>query len=219
MNIQHFLFLFLVIGLVLIFSYMPQIDLYISALFYHEGQGFYLKTNPIILFIYHFTRIFAAGFGLIVMFLAIKKYLLVRSFKLKHYKVFIYLTLFVILGPGIIVHSVLKDQVGRPRPHQVEQFGGHNVFQPPFAISNICRKNCSFVSGHASAGFMLYGPGFLYKGRRRAYWFVGGTVLGAIFGLGRIIQGAHFLSDIVFAGVVVFITAYILAQVIKPERA
>jgi membrane-associated phospholipid phosphatase len=40
-------------------------------------------------------------------------------------------------------------------------------------------------------------------------------VFGGLVGLGRIIQGAHFLSDVIFSGIFVFVVAYLLAQAFR----
>ena len=62
--------------------------------------------------------------------------------------------------------------------------------------------NCSFVTGHGAAGFYLITFALLMApGRRRRMAMTGAVVLGALIGLGRMMQGAHWLSDVVFAGV------------------
>ena len=40
-----------------------------------------------------------------------------------------------LVGPGLLVNTVLKDHVGRPRPVQLEQFRGHERYVPPFQIA------------------------------------------------------------------------------------
>ena len=45
-----------------------------------------------------------------------------------------------LVGPGLLVNTVLKDHVGRPRPVQPEQFRGHERYVPPFQRSSACYK-------------------------------------------------------------------------------
>ena len=106
------------------------------------------------------------------------------------------------IGPGLIVHSLLKDHWGRPRPAQIVDFGGSGHYVPPGVISDQCARNCSFVSGHASAGFMI-AAGALFWPHRRRRWLAAGLVAGSLIGAVRIVQGGHFLSDVIGAGLVV----------------
>ena len=207
-----------IIGSVILFNYFPEIDIYVSSLFYNSEQGFFLQDNLFIQFMYRFTQAFCLAFMVGIIYLGVKKYLKIKSFNLRYYKKLIYVILVVAIGPGFIVHTVLKDNIGRPRPFQVQEFGGQNAFQHTFTVSKICDMNCSFVSGHASVGFMVYALAFLYHDYRRRRYFILGTVLGLSFGMVRVIQGKHFLSDIIFAGIVVFITAYILAVIMNPAN-
>ena len=114
------------------------------------------------------------------------------------------------VGPGLVVNGVFKDHWGRARPRDVVEFGGTKTFTPAFVISDQCERNCSFVSGHASLPFALAALGFVLRRRRRAI-YAGAAVFGGLVGFGRILQGAHFLSDVIFSAVFVFAVAYLLA--------
>lgn len=120
-------------------------------------------------------------------------------------RAFLLVLLTFVLGSWILVNEVLKGEVGRARPRQIEQFGGDKEFTPAFVISDECDRNCSFVSGHASFVFTGYAAALLT--RRRKWAIAAVTGLGGMAGLGRMMQGAHFLSDIVFAGVFMFLVA------------
>jgi membrane-associated phospholipid phosphatase len=106
---------------------------------------------------------------------------------------------------------VLKDHWGRARPAQTEAFGGSRHFTPaPFPAAE-CARNCSFVSGHAALGFSLVAFGFLLPpGPSRRSAIGAALAFGAVVGLVRIAQGAHFISDVVFAGLLVFGTTDLL---------
>lgn len=104
------------------------------------------------------------------------------------------------LGPGLLVNVILKDHWGRPRPVQTEIFGGSFPFVPAGEISTFCSRNCSFVSGEASAAFWLIClvPMVPVPYRRAALVCVLGLAIttSAL----RLAFGAHYLSDVVLAG-------------------
>lgn len=114
-----------------------------------------------------------------------------------------------VVGPGLVVNVALKNYMGRPRPSQIVQFGGAHEFVPAFQYSNACQKNCSFVSGHASVGFVFLGSAF---GCRRR--FILSVFSGAVIGLVRMAQGGHFLSDIVFSFFFVYASVYLIHLVL-----
>lgn len=110
------------------------------------------------------------------------------------------LLLALVLGLWGVVNVGLKDHWGRPRPTEVSAFGGPHPFQSAGTVSPYCDKNCSFVSGHAATGFTLMAVGlFGAPATRRRWWWIG-LAAGVLIGAGRVLQGGHFLSDVVFAG-------------------
>lgn len=120
--------------------------------------------------------------------------------------------LVVLLGVGLMVHTALKDSWGRPRPVHVQDFGGPKVYQAPLQHSTQCDRNCSFVSGHAAAGFALIGVGLFGSRRTRWRWWTIGLVAGSAIGLSRIVQGGHFLGDIVFCMLVLWLVCVVLRE-------
>ena len=60
--------------------------------------------------------------------------------------------------------------------------------------------------------FWLAAFGFLLAGRRRYAVFATAGLAGFVAGWGRVVQGAHFLSDVVFSFVFTFATVYVLAR-------
>ncbi len=118
--------------------------------------------------------------------------------------------LVVALGVGLLVHNGLKDNWGRPRPQEVQVFGGSKVYQAPLQHSTQCERNCSFVSGHAAAGFALIAVGLFGSRRTRWRWWAIGTLAGSVIGLARIVQGRHFLADIVFCMLALWLVCVLL---------
>jgi membrane-associated PAP2 superfamily phosphatase len=122
--------------------------------------------------------------------------------------------LLMVLGPGLLVNAVGKDNWGRPRPKQIAEFGGPAQYITAGAIGPVAKERKSFPSGHASMGFYLMVGYFVWRGRRPLLAHVSlgaGLVGGAAIGWARIVQGGHFLSDVIWAGAVVFIAGELLA--------
>jgi len=113
------------------------------------------------------------------------------------------IVLAIVLGPGLLVNGVLKPLWGRPRPAQADLFGGSRPYQPWWQPGHIGGGR-SFPSGHAAMGYVLV-FGTCLVPRRRSAWLrglvLGGALAyGSLLGATRIIQGGHFLSDVLWSG-------------------
>lgn len=105
-----------------------------------------------------------------------------------------------VAGPGLLSNLILKDNWGRARPREVVELGGQKAFTPPLVPSSACDKNCSFVSGEASAVFAaLFAAALAFPRRWRTLALLG-LAGGLLTGLVRLSMGGHFLSDVLFAG-------------------
>jgi len=109
-------------------------------------------------------------------------------------------------GPGLVANVILKDQWGRARPTQTVEFGGYKTFTTALVPARQCHRNCSFVSGEASSIFVLFFAAALIIPQWSISLAAAGTVGGLVAGLVRMSQGAHFLSDVIFAGVFMALT-------------
>jgi lipid A 4'-phosphatase len=192
----------------------PHLDLTIAGQFYDPIDGFYLRDNPLVRLVYHgvpwITRTVVVS--LVLFLLAAWTIWRRRAFFSRQRRAALYLLLVMIVGPGLLVNTLFKDNWGRARPSQVEQFGGTKQFTRAALPADQCAKNCSFVSGHASVGFFFLAFAFAWP-RRRVLWLVAGTGLGLGIGLVRIMQGGHFFSDVIFCGIVVYLSARVLHTV------
>ena len=101
-----------------------------------------------------------------------------------------------IVGCGIIANMYFKDTWGRARPVQVQEFGGTKFFTPPFIKTDQCEKNCSWISGEASAAFSFLVGTILLKNK---IFFVINIFVGLLVFFCRISMGGHFFSDNIFA--------------------
>jgi lipid A 4'-phosphatase len=200
---------------VVILTFFPEWDIGVSQFFFDRIGRFLPKHDGAAGFIYDATR-----FTLVPTFIMVLVGLLIRDVKYHHNlpffgrKELLFLLFTLLLGPGIIVHYGFKDHWGRARPVQVQEFGGMKTFSPALLPSNQCEENCSLPSGHAAIGFYFLSLAFVLKGRRKILSNSIGVVAGLGIGLVRILQGGHFLSDVLFSGVVVYVTAYLLHWII-----
>lgn len=120
------------------------------------------------------------------------------------------LLLTLLIGPGLLVNVVFKDHWGHPRPRQVVGLGGDMAYEPPLKPA-FAQAGHSFVCGHCSVGFSLLAFWFILKRRwRRLAWIalVGAGFTGLLVGVARMAAGGHFLSDVLWSGFLVFLSAW-----------
>jgi lipid A 4'-phosphatase len=199
------------IGLGLLFVLAAGVDLWFADLFFSPGAGFYMKDATWVSFLYGVVHPLAAVLILGLLGLLVFNLLRRRAVGPFTTRALLYLLAVLALGPGLVVNGVFKEHWGRARPRDVVEFGGTREFTPAFVISDQCDRNCSFVSGHASIPFALAAFVFLLR-RRRKLVLGAALAFGGLVGLARIAAGAHFLSDVIFSGVFVFLVAYLLAR-------
>jgi len=110
----------------------------------------------------------------------------------------------VILGPGILVNGILKPCWGRPRPAEIAAFGGTQEYRPVWRPSGPGGGK-SFPCGHCSMGFSMASGAAFYSFHPvlSICALAGGIAYGLLLGLTRIIQGGHFPTDVLWAGVLV----------------
>ncbi len=121
-----------------------------------------------------------------------------------------YVVLVLALGPGLLVNVIMKDFFWRPRPHEVIGPGARSAYHAPLELG-YDRASKSFPCGHASIGFSFFAFYFIWR-RHRPRLALGAIAFallwGSLLGLGRILQGAHFLSDVIWAALAPFLVAH-----------
>lgn len=202
---------------VLFFAFFPNFDLWMTGNFYDPEKGFVYANNPFVKFSYavfadlHWVIIL----GIVVYWASVR--FLFNGQKSRLQIVSIYLLLALLLGPGILVNSIFKSDWGwgRARPIQIVEFGGDKPYTAPFIPANNCTTNCSFVSGHAALGFYFISLAWIFNKKR---WLALGVAIGASVGFGRMLQGGHFFSDVVFAFWSVYLTCALLAWLLNLQK-
>lgn len=197
------------IMLLLIAPFTPEIDLALANYFYNPVQQTF-SNNFFFTFFYKWGLLPGQIFGLAAFFVFSFSYLIPRLSKWRKPALQVGLTLAI--GAGIITHAVFKDHWKRPRPKQIEQFGGTESFRPFYQPNfTAVGKFKSFPSGHSAMGFCFFA--LVIQARRegnKGLFFLGlflALGLGICLSLSRIAQGGHFLSDTVAAACLMWITA------------
>jgi lipid A 4'-phosphatase len=129
-------------------------------------------------------------------------------------RVVVFLIGTMVLAPGLLVNVLLKDHWGRPRPIDVTQFGGSDRFVAWWDPRGNCPSNCAFVSGDVSGAFWTIAPAALVPPQWRALAYGAALALGVGMAAIRVMAGAHFPSDVIFAGVFTFLVIWIVYALI-----
>lgn len=129
-----------------------------------------------------------------------------------------FLILSFAVGPGLIVNVLLKSHWGRARPNDVADFGGSAVFTPALLPADQCPSNCSFVSGDVAIAFAYVAVALLLPARWRAMGVAAALLLGVAMAALRVLQGAHFLSDVVFAALFTLLPIAVFARLLLGRR-
>ena len=130
----------------------------------------------------------------------------------------IFLVASLIIGSGLIVNLGLKDHSHRPRPVHVTEFGGDEAFRPWYRFDGACKRNCSFASGEAASGFWVLAPALLAPPPLRAVAVVAAILYGAATSALRVLVGGHFLSDVLFGGLVSSLVVVALWRLYEKRR-
>lgn len=186
--------------LAVIFVAWPTLDLAVAAHFQQNGWAWLLSPeHPLIALPYqglpHFGRLLVTVFLVLWLVSFVPRLAWFRAQRL----LFAFLLVGAVVGPILVVDAGLKNHVGRARPAQTETFGGQLAFTPAFAISDQCRRNCSFVSGHVATTAFIMVFGWLGSPRLRRRWLLASLAAAAYMSLVRMSVGGHFLSDCLFA--------------------
>lgn len=132
-------------------------------------------------------------------------------------RLLLFITLAMALAPLTV--TALKQVTDRPCPWDLAEFGGAEPYTHLFESrgNNHARGLC-FPAGHASTGFALLALFFAAHHRRRAQLariaLMAGILAGLLLGGGRIVQGAHFLSHVLWSGVVCWLVMVLLYALI-----
>ncbi|WP_209004063.1 phosphatase PAP2 family protein [Labrenzia sp. CE80] len=177
------------------FFVFPAVDLWASGLFYSDEGGFFARNEAFLRRFRHLGPHLVKIVAITSVVVLLAKLFLPARSPLMPLRAPVFLLTTLILGPGILVNMILKNNWGRPRPVMVDVFGGDMPYQPVWLPTDWCDTNCSFVSGEASAGMWLIVAVFIAPVAWRLALLAFLLPLGLLLSLNRIAFGGHFLSD------------------------
>jgi lipid A 4'-phosphatase len=122
------------------------------------------------------------------------------------------------LGPFLLANVILKDHWARMRPVDISEFGGSERFTPWWDPRGPCPDNCSFIAGEPSGAFWTLAPAALAPPQWRPLAYAAALIFGVAMGVLRMASGAHFFSDVAFAGVFMFLVVWTLHGLIYRWR-
>ncbi len=180
-----------------------DLDLRLAARFFDPQRGFpsprELPWAWRLLYVAPSASVTLLGIGAGLLLLASHRWTGWRP--LRRYAVAVLLAL--ALGPGLVINVVLKDFWGRPRPVHVRSFGGPWEYRESTQPGQPGRGK-SFPCGHSSAGYVGTIFWLILKRRHRA-WAVAtlaaSLLYGTLLGLGRLMTGSHFASDVAWSAI------------------
>ncbi len=198
----------------LLFGLYPQLDLAIARLFFDvepvQHFTFTWHLSPALMTVRNNVLWISTVLVAPAVAALVVKLILPRRKSLMSGRAILFLIATLALGPGLMVNVVLKDHWGRPRPIDVTQFNGEQQFVAWWNPRGDCPKNCSFVSGDVSGMAWTFAPAALAPPQWRALAYGAALALTAGMALARIMAGAHFFTDTVFAGVFTFLIIWLM---------
>ncbi|MBM3466450.1 MAG: phosphatase PAP2 family protein [Alphaproteobacteria bacterium] len=188
----------------------PEVDISFSQLFFSEESGFIYQENFLVYQLYALLPLLTKLFTLVCLLYLVYLIVKYRSYKRILRSGVFFLVIAAAISPGLVVNEVFKENFGRARPRHIEEFNGKREFTGAFTMSDQCKRNCSFSSGHAAMGYFLtaiaYTTNLLYFNRI----YLIGIVFGSLVGLSRIVMGGHFLSDVLASAFVVLFLDHVI---------
>ncbi|CEJ84174.1 Phosphoesterase PA-phosphatase related protein [Hyphomicrobium sp. GJ21] len=183
-----------------VFSYYPNLDLVVAEKFHTSGRRF-IGMDSLVL---QSIRIAFNGLFIVVCAVAAVGSYYSRARGSWSGLIFCewnFLLVCILAGPLVVTNLGFKDHWGRARPRDVLELGGKHGYTPPLRPAHECAKNCSFVSGEASSIFTIGFAATILFPLEAALLLPLSIAFGSLAGLVRMMEGGHFLSDVVFAGI------------------
>jgi membrane-associated PAP2 superfamily phosphatase len=133
----------------------------------------------------------------------------------------LFLALAMTLAPLTV--SLLKLVTDRPCPWDFIEFGGAEPYTQLFQFRGTAHaRGLCFPAGHAATGFALMAFFFVFHRERRDALaraaLLAGVLAGVLLGVSRIAQGAHFMSHVLWSGLVCWLVMVSLYAVLFTPR-
>jgi lipid A 4'-phosphatase len=202
-----------------VFGLYPQLDLDLAALFYDPAtRSFSAWRSDWAEYARDAATLLITLLVAPAVFAILGKLIMPRRRMLIAGRAGLFLIVTLALGPGFLANGVLKGHSARMRPEDVTQLGGAERFTPWWDPRGPCPENCSFIAGEPSGAFWTFAPAALAPPQWRPLAYAGVLVFGAGMSVLRMASGAHFFTDCVFAGVLIFVLVWVVHGLIYRWR-
>ncbi len=202
----------------IVFALYPQLDLAIAARFYDPATRTFLASADWVPYVRDAATLLITVIVAPAFLALIGKLIMPKRRMLIPGRAALFLSVTLILGPFLLANIILKDHWARMRPVDIVQFGGAERFTAWWDPSGPCPDNCSFIGGEASSAFWTLAPAALTPPQWRPLAYGAALIFGVAIGGLRVAGGAHFFTDIVFAGVFMFLVIWTLHGLIYRWR-
>jgi lipid A 4'-phosphatase len=191
----------------LVFMLMPQLDIAVSRHFLTDNGKFSLAVSD---FWEGLRTVFLRAFTvwyIVIPVAGVVAFRLRRPVMKLEWRRWLYIGACSLLGPLLLVNVILKEHWGRWRPREILELGGGESFTRVLEPGGSCASNCSFVSGEVASMVMLFIALAFATRHWRPIHYALAVLLGGLSVYIRVGQGGHFLSDAIFAGVLMVLVA------------
>lgn len=179
------------------------IDLWLADAMAIPGIGFPYKHQPFLEVVLHDMAkqaLVAVGIGHCLLWLGAGRWGLPRD-----RKPLLYVFLAMLLATGIV--KPLKTLTEVQCPWSLQRYGGTELYSGVFdpRPAPVAKAGECWPAGHAATGFSLVALFFGWRERRPRLARAGlwaSIGLGTLLGLGRMLQGAHFLSHTLWSALI-----------------
>jgi lipid A 4'-phosphatase len=193
-----------------------DVDRNLAAHFFRSDTGWYLAKAPLWAWLHDYGTIpgLILTLGALAVWLAGLHVSSLKDFR----KPCLLVVLTTVIGAGLLVNAVLKQYWGRPRPDQTIEFGGKWEYRPIFSPGPP-GQGASFPCGHCTMGFVFLAM-ISFRHRKKILAAAGvafGLLWGALLSAARIVQGAHFFSDTIWALGIIAMVLTIFDAYLEPR--
>lgn len=199
--------------MLLLLFFHESIDLRVSEFFYEKYPRF--QAGSLWSYVYHYGVIPALLVGIIsVGFLIMQISPKWQKYRTAALMAFLSLA----IGPGLLINTGLKGYLQRPRPIQLEKFGGKYQYIPmqKIEVKTSGNNQKSFPCGHVSMGFYFLCLWRIAEREGKKAWarrsLLIAIILSGLLGWARMAQGGHFISDVLLSGYLVWLVTMILER-------
>ena len=122
---NNFHWFFPILAILLLSPFLNNFDLEVSKFFYSKDH---FQHNPLRDFIYTYGMLPAQSFFILAVVMLIFSYIHPQLSVWRKGVWTVVLTM--VIGIGLVINLGFKDHWGRPRPKQIQEFGGQQQFHP-----------------------------------------------------------------------------------------